>query len=309
MSPGRLSNRIAIVTGSSSGLGRAIALQLAAEGAKICCVDLYEKPRNKTNAATGKADDYKNRIDGETTVQELHRLHGDDSAIFVHADMIRAEEVENAVAKCKSTPPRTPQLKRDVQLTLSSSKGVEKYGRIDILCNNAGISIESTQPTPLPIHQLPESDWDLTMTVNVKSVFLGSKYVLARMLTQPILPNLTSRGWIINTASVQGLVAYYNTPAYTASKGAVAQVTKQIALDYAPYKIHCNSVCPGFLRTAMTQNLQNDPAKQREIDAAHPLGGMGSTADVAKAVLFLASDDCAWVTGVNLPVDGGYMIT
>ncbi|KAM3418856.1 hypothetical protein BST61_g4819 [Cercospora zeina] len=207
MSPGRLSNRIAIVTGSSSGLGRSIALQLAAEGAKICCIDLYEKPRNKTNAATGKADDYKNRV--------------------------------------------------------------EKYNRIDILCNNAGISIESTQPTPLPIHQLPESDWDLTMTINIKSVFLGTKHVLARMITQPIPPGLPSRGRIINTASVQGLVAYHNTPAI----------------------------------------LPNDAAKQREIDAAHPLGGMGSTEDVAKAVLFLASDDCAWITGVNLPVDGGYMIT
>lgn len=101
MSSGRLFNRVAIVTGSSSGLGRAIALQLAAEGAKICCVDLYENPRNKTNAATGKADDFNNRTDGETTIQELHRLHGEETAIFVHADMTKAEHVEHMVTQCE----------------------------------------------------------------------------------------------------------------------------------------------------------------------------------------------------------------
>jgi NAD(P)-dependent dehydrogenase (short-subunit alcohol dehydrogenase family) len=128
------------------------------------------------------------------------------------------------------------------------------------------------------------------------------------MLSQALLPGLTDRGWIVNTASVQGLVAYYNTPAYTASKGAVAQLTKQIALDYAPYRIRCNAICPGFLRTTMTQNLQNVPELRAEIDRRHPYGGMGEPDEVAKAVLFLASDDVGWVQGVNLPVDGGYMI-
>ena len=146
------------------------------------------------------------------------------------------------------------------------------------------------------------------MATNAKGVFLCCKYAIAQMLKQEPLPGLKDRGWIVNTASIQGLVAYYNTPAYTASKGAVAQLTKQIALDYAPHRIHCNAICPGFLRTTMTQNIQNTAELQADIDRRHPYGGMGDPDEVAKAVLFLASDDVGWVQGVNLPVDGGYMI-
>lgn len=283
--PDRLQNRIALVTGASSGLGRAICLAFAAEGAKLCCVDLYETPRNKTNAETGKADDYRNRIEGETTLQEIQRLHGHDQAIFVQANVTKAADVEDAVAKC-----------------------VAVFGRLDIMANNAGISVESTHPKPLGVHETSESDWDRTMEINTKGVFLGCKYAIAQMLKQDILPDTAERGWIVNTASVQALVAYHNTPAYCASKGAVAQLTRQVALDYAKHGIHCNALCPGFLRTTMTQNLQNDAAAQAEIDKAHPLKGMGRVEDVAKAAVFLASEDVAWVTGVNLPVDGGYMV-
>lgn len=94
---------------------------------------------------------------------------------------------------------------------------------------------------------------------------------------------------------------------YCAAKGAVVQLTKQVALDYARDRIHCNALCPGFLKTTMTQNLQSDPALLAETDKAHPFGGMGSVEDVARAAVFLASDDARWVTGVPLPVDGGYL--
>ena len=146
------------------------------------------------------------------------------------------------------------------------------------------------------------------MSINAKSVFLSNKYGIRQFLAQQPLPGLRDRGWIVNTASIQGLVAYHHTPAYTASKGAVAQLTKQVALDYAGHRIRCNSICPGFLNTAMTQNLQNDSAARADIDGRHPYGGMGQPEEVAKAVLFLASDDVGWVHGVNLPVDGGYTI-
>lgn len=283
--PGRVEGRIAFVTGASSGLGRAISLKLASEGAKICCVDLFDSPRNRTNAETGKADDFHNRVAGESTAAEITKLHGDGRATFVKADVTSAHDVEAAIATC-----------------------VEVFGRVDILCANAGISVESAHVNPHGIHELSEGDWDKTMAINAKGVFLCNKYAIIQMLKQSILPGHQDRGWIVNTSSVQGLVAYHNTPAYTASKGAVAQLTKQVALDYAKDRIHVNAICPGFLRTTMTQNLQNDPVKQAEIDNAHPFGGMGTVEDVAKAVLFLASDDVGWVHGVNLPVDGTFTL-
>ena len=97
---GRIQNRIALVTGGSSGLGRAICLKLASEGAKICCVDLYESPRNQTNPKTGKADDFNNRIEGESTCAEIFMSYGEKRAVFVKADVTKAREMEAAVGRC-----------------------------------------------------------------------------------------------------------------------------------------------------------------------------------------------------------------
>ena len=187
--PGRIQDRVALVTGASSGLGRSISLKLASEGAKIFLVDLYREPRSSTNKSTGKADDYNNRlIDSESTLSELQRLYGSTYSAFAKADVTKSSDVETAVAKC-----------------------VETFGRLDILCCNAGISVESTHPTPHGVHELTESDWDKTMSINAKGVFLCNKYGIAQMLKQELLPNNPDRGWIVNTASIQGLAAYYNT--------------------------------------------------------------------------------------------------
>jgi NAD(P)-dependent dehydrogenase (short-subunit alcohol dehydrogenase family) len=206
-------------------------------------------------------------------------------ATYHKADVTKAREMDFAIRAC-----------------------VQRYKRVDIMVNNAGISVESTHIRPLRCHETSEEDFDKTMAINTKGMFLGCKYALKQILDgQEKIYN--SRGWVINTASIQGLTPYYGTPSYCASKGAAVMLTKQIALDYAKDLIHCNALCPGFLDTSMTQNLQGQEEVLAEIQSKHPLGGkLGKVEDVAKAAVFLASDDAAWITGVPLPVDGAYLL-
>lgn len=294
---GRLDNKTALITGASSGLGAAIATAYAREGANICCVDLYPTPRNPVNLETGKADSIHNRLPTkEATHEYLRRAHG-ARAIFFRADVTRAEDVEGAVREC-----------------------VREFGRLDIMVNNAGISVESTHNKAMRIHETSEEDYDKTMAINAKGIFLGCKYATRQMLEQDPLPDRaaadnslsssspSSRGWIVNIASVQGLVPYTGTSSYCASKGAAVMLTKQVALDYADDRIHCNALCPGFLHTSMTQNLASHPALLKDISDKHPFGGMGRVEDVARMAVVLASDDVRWMTGVPLPVDGGYLL-
>ncbi|KAK7509290.1 uncharacterized protein IWZ02DRAFT_465913 [Phyllosticta citriasiana] len=291
MTSNRLQNKAALITGASSGLGRAIALAYAAEGARVACVDLFPNPRDATlNQATGKALHFDQRAAGMQTHDLLRERHPRSEAIYVQADFTKAADVEAAVARA-----------------------VDHFGRLDVLVNNAGISVESSHERVMRCHETTEADWDKTLAINTKGVFLGCKYAIAQMLKQqplaaPDAHEAPDRGFIVNTASIQGLVAYYGTPAYCASKGAVVQLTKQIALDYAKDRIHCNALCPGFLNTPMTLNHQDAGPAQAAVDAAHPLGGMGCAEDVARVAVFLASNDARWVTGHPMVVDGGYTI-
>jgi NAD(P)-dependent dehydrogenase (short-subunit alcohol dehydrogenase family) len=287
--PRRLEGRIAIVTGSSSGLGAAIALALSSHGASVFCIDLYPAPRNAINPATNRADNLHNRAAGQPGTHERIRQQG-GQAMYYKADVTRSRDMELAIRAC-----------------------VSAYRRLDIMVCNAGLSVESTHVRPLRCHETSEEDFDRTIAVNSKGMFLGCKYALKQMLEgqAPLYgPNKTTRGWIVNVASVQGMVPFYGTPSYCASKGAALMLTKQIALDYAADSIHCNALCPGFLETSMTQNLQSQEDELKDISAKHPFGGgrLGSVEDVARAAVFLASDEAAWVTGVGLPVDGGYLL-
>ncbi|BCS28329.1 SDR family NAD(P)-dependent oxidoreductase [Aspergillus puulaauensis] len=263
--PLRLQDKVAIVTGASSGLGRAIAVRYAHEGARVVCADLSPMARSREEA--------------EITTHDLIEKNGGQS-LFVQADVGDAVQMENLV-----------------------QTAVKRFGRLDILVNNAGISIEAR--TPAVLHLTDEATWDTTMRVNVKSVFLGCKYALAQMLQQE--PHSSGdRGWIVNISSIMGMIVGPENPSYCASKGAVSQLTRQIALDYAPHKIHANALCPGYTQTAIFKETTTHLTPWEDLNRRHPLKGPGLPDDVARMAVVLASEDASWVTGVCLPVDGGY---
>ena len=170
---------------------------------------------------------------------------------------------------------------------------VERYGKIDVLVNNAGINIRK------PIEEMNISEWNTMMSVNTGSVFLGCKYVIPIMKKQ-------GGGAIINTSSVCGLVGHKYTPeAYTASKGAVTLLTKAVASRYARFGIRCNSIHPSTVDTPLVQTLFKDPARKAERLGEVPLGRLCSVQDVANAVLFLSGDEAAFINGLAMTVDGG----
>ena len=170
---------------------------------------------------------------------------------------------------------------------------IERYGRIDVLVNNAGINIRK------PIEEMNISEWNTMMSVNTGSVFLGCKYVIPIMKKQ-------GGGAIINTSSVCGLVGHKYTPeAYTASKGAVTLLTKAVASRYAQFGIRCNSIHPSTVDTPLVQTLFKDPARKAERLGEVPLGRLCSVQDVANAVLFLSGDEAAFINGLAMTVDGG----
>jgi NAD(P)-dependent dehydrogenase (short-subunit alcohol dehydrogenase family) len=180
-------------------------------------------------------------------------------------------------------------------------KAVETYGRLDVLFNNAGIWRGGT------ILDISEEDWDRTMGVNVKGMYLVSRSAVRQMMRQ-------GSGSIINAASVAALRGSPMSAAYNASQGAVLLLTQCMAVDFGRYGIRVNCICPGIIATQMTdqlltyRSLGDDDRKQALLESyeeRHPVGRFGQPAEVAKVVLFLASDESSFVTGAAWPVDGG----
>jgi NAD(P)-dependent dehydrogenase (short-subunit alcohol dehydrogenase family) len=173
-----------------------------------------------------------------------------------------------------------------------------KFGPITVLVNNAGITGVNK-----PTHEITSREWDTLMNVNVKGVFLCTKYALLQMME-------AGKGSIINLSSIYGLVGAPDIPAYHASKGAVTLMTKTDALIYASKGIRVNSVHPGFIWTPLVEHFlaaSGDVAEGRKaLDALHPIGHVGDPEDIAYGVLYLASDESKFVTGSQLVIDGGY---
>lgn len=209
---------------------------------------------------------------GQQTAEEINSSGG--QALFVKTDLTKLEDV-----------------RRLIDLTR------QHYNRLDILYNNAGVNHFGR------IGDTEETDWERVMNTNVKSVFLTAKFAIPLM-------KASGGGVIINTASAAALVGLRNLAAYTASKGAVLALTRNIALDYAADKIRCIALCPGVTATEMTEKVINsdpDPAAARaRFDRVIPRGSMAKPEEIARVALFLASDESSYITGAAIAVDGGY---
>ncbi len=200
---------------------------------------------------------------------EAKILSSGGKALFVRADVSRAKDAKNLM-----------------------DKTLEHFQKIDILVNNAGIGERN------PVHQMEEAQWDRVLDINLKSIFLCSKYAIPAMQKQ-------QKGSIINMASILGLVGFPGSGAYNASKGGSRLLTRNMALDYAKDGIRVNTICPGFIKTPMVEK-ELDPESLKAIEAMHPLGRLGRPEEVASAALFLASRESSFVTGTDIFVDGGY---
>jgi NAD(P)-dependent dehydrogenase (short-subunit alcohol dehydrogenase family) len=249
-----LKNKVALITGGSSGIGMAIAERFLKEGAKI--------------VITGRS---KERCDN---AQKQLKAIVSDAVISVTGDVSKWGDVQKMVART-----------------------IKQFGRIDILINNAGIYLEKR------IEETTEDEWDQVININLKGVFLCSKAVYPHFKTQ-------GSGTIVNMSSDSGISGNPSEAAYCASKGGVTNLTRAMALDYAKENIRVNAICPAVINTPMLQkevDMQEDKeAYLKEMDELHPIGRVGRPEEVAFAVLMVASDEASFITGANIPVDGGF---
>ncbi len=207
--------------------------------------------------------------EGRQIEAQVAELGGD--ATYVHLDVTSADDWDAAV-----------------------QTALDHYGRLDILVNNAGILGRRTG-----IEDTTSEQWDAVLKVNAKGAFLGTKAAI------PALRD-AGGGSIVNISSIAGIIADpTGIPAYQASKGAVRLLTKSTALQYAADNIRCNSVHPGLIVTAMSEDVLADPDRRQEFFGSIPLGRLGTVDDIANGVLFLASDESSYVTGSELVIDGG----
>lgn len=247
----RLHDKVAVITGGSSGIGYHSAILFAQEGASVVVADINDEG-------------------GQNTVNEIIAAGG--KAVYVHADVSKAADCEAMVAAAE-----------------------RNFGKLNILFNNAGL-MHSDDDNAMTTE---ESVWDLTMAVNVKGVFFGCKYGI------PALKR-AGGGSIINTASFVALLGAA-TPqlAYTASKGAVLSMTRELAVIHARENIRVNALCPGPLKTELLMKFLNTEEKKQRRLVHVPMGRFGEAKEMAYAALYLASDESSYVTGTEFMVDGG----
>ncbi|RAJ83594.1 NAD(P)-dependent dehydrogenase (short-subunit alcohol dehydrogenase family) [Chitinophaga dinghuensis] len=247
----RFENKVAFITGGNSGIGKAAAILIAREGAKVMIADLKEN---------------------QAVLDEIKK-EGTD-ARFVQCDVSRYEDLERAV---KET--------------------VDIFGSLDIALNNAGVVDAS------PVHEKTQDEWQRVLNINLSGVFYGMKFQIAQMRKQ------ATGGAIVNMGSIMSQVAEQGIGAYAASKHGLVGLTKVAALENATNNIRVNAIGPGYIETPLLMENSASGAEYRAyMESKHAMKRLGKPEEVAKAFLFLASDDASFCTGAYLPVDGGYLI-
>ena len=261
---GRLSGKIAVITGAGSGMGKSMAEIFAAEGARLVLADIsgnQDAVAAAINAAHGGPND--------------NNGGNEPVAVGVHCDVGNEADVQAMIAAAEQT-----------------------FGRLDILCNNAGFGGPMA-----PLHEQTLETWDKVHATNIRGVFLGMKYGITSMLK-------SGGGAIVNTGSASGVIGWKHHAVYGAAKAGVHQLAKIAALDYADHNIRCNSIAPGTMWTGLVElsKTHAEPPPGMPVLAGIPMNRWGLARDIANAALYLASDEAAYVTGVTIPVDGGYCI-
>ncbi len=252
--------RAAIVTGSSSGIGRAVAQRLARDGFAVILADIRRDPLTA----------------GEPTEDLIRRDGG--QCEFLQTDVSRRSDCEAVIIEA-----------------------VQRYGGLDVLVNNAVLAGAHSKP----MLKTDDADWDAMTAVNIRGPFMLSRAAVRQMLTQPLHGD--TRGRIINITSQHGMVGVPGHFAYAVSKGALVQMTRQIAVEHGRDGIICNGVAPGKIVTGTAGDLSQDEGSLAYVRARTPFARLGEPNDVASAVSFLASDQATYISGINLLVDGGWM--
>jgi len=245
-----LDGKVALVTGARRGIGRAIALKMARNGARVIVTDTSKE-------------------DCEKVVKEIKELGSDGLALKL--DVTSEESIKESVKLAK-----------------------EKWGTIDILVNNAGIFIQ------VALDEMDSSMIHKILEVNLRGVILCTKYVIPIMKEQ-------NYGKIVNIASIAGFVGFEWSSVYCATKGAIVNMTKELAMELGKYKINVNAVAPGVIETSMTEGLLEDEDTKSTLLANIPYGRIGKPEDIANVVTFLASDESEYIEGDTVVVDGGWL--